>query len=464
MKNYCLRFALYLLFAVQVAPTQAQGVEMSITKTIDILAGRPRPLAGQTNYQVQTTFNTTDGGSLTLAQLSDPPNPYLVARFAADGTVIKSQHLTNFAIVPDTTAEDDSGNLVFCGTQGNGPVKFFQIAPDGSVLNQLPVDLYFSHLIRYQGGFLAAATGWRDESFVFLKFSTNLVVEWERRIPVISLTYGYARPPLDVLLAGPAGDFLFSASGALVRMNTNGAVVWAKSLANERISRVLRTRDGGYLIANSERANGANPSDSDYHIVKATAGGDYQWARWLGGLGPQQSESLRDVTATEDGGFLLYGHSTSEEISGTKGVQGVGAWLVKTDERGLKQGEMMIPEGYASWLIRAGSGFALVGSKQNGQGIWNTYRAELSVNRRARISAHSLTGQPFNIDVSTDLATWSPVVVGFSGDLEFRELLGSGNRFWRALRSARPAMKRVFRTPARLVELAKAMRLKQPPS
>ena len=437
MKNCCFRFVLCLLLAIQVAPAQAQGVEMSITKTIDILAGRPRPLAGQTNYQVQTVFNTSDGGYLELAQLLDPPNPYLVARFAADGTVIRSQQLTNFAIVPATTAEDDSGNLVFCGTQGNGPVKFFQIAPDGSVLNQLPVDLYFSHLIRYQGGFLAAATGWRGESFVFLKFSTNLVVEWERRIPAGLNLSPPVYPPLDVLLSGPAGDFLFSASGALVRVNTNGAVVWAKYLANERISRVLRTRDGGYLIANTERANGANPSDIDYHIVKATAGGDYQWARWLGGLGPQQGESLCDVTTTEDGGFLLYGHSGSEEISGTKGVQGVGVWLVKTDDRGLKQGEMMISDVVvvvpgASPLIRAGSGFALVGSNQNGQGIWNAYRWELSVNRRARISAHSLAGQPFNIDVSTDLATWSPVVVGFSGDLEFREFLGNGNRFWRA--------------------------------
>ena len=432
MKNYCFRFALCLLLAIQVTPAQAQGVEMSITKTIDILAGRPRPLLGQTNYQLQTAFNTSDGGYLSLAP--DSAGATLLSRFTPDGALLRSQVLTNFSILPATIAEDDSGNLVFCGKEGNGSGKFFQIAPDGSVLNQLrvildslPRDLSFSHLIRYQGGFLAAGTGWNNESFVFLKFSTNLVVEWERRIPAgLNLNLSPpVRPPCHALLAGPAGDFLFSASGALVRVNTNGVVVWANYLFWPSIpSQILRTRDGGYLMAGS----------GGYVIVKVNANGKHQWTRAYGST--VGAESLRAFTQTEDGGFLLFGHSYSEEISGSKGVQGAGAWLVKTDERGLKQGEMIIPDvvSVASWLIRAGSGFALVGSRYNEQDGWESqiYQWELSVNRRARISAHSLTGQPFNIDVSTDLATWSPVVVGFSGDLEFRELLGSGNRFWRA--------------------------------
>lgn len=97
----------------------------------------------------------------------------------------------------------------------------------------------------------------------------------------------------------------------------------------------------------------------------------------------------------------------------------------------------MIPRlvAYASRLIRTASGFALIGSQyQEGSGSFDpqVYRWELSVTRRARISAHSLTGQPFNIDASTNLSTWLPVVMGFSGDLELREVIGSGNKFWRA--------------------------------
>ena len=89
MKNYCFRFALCLLLAIQVTPAQAQGVEMSITKTIDILAGRPRPLLGQTNYQLQTAFNTSDGGYLSLAP--DSAGATLLSRFTPDGALLRSR-------------------------------------------------------------------------------------------------------------------------------------------------------------------------------------------------------------------------------------------------------------------------------------------------------------------------------------------------------------------------------------
>lgn len=433
------------LCVVLAGVASAQRVELSIVKAIDILAGRPRPLSGQTNAQVMAAFNTRDGGCLELALAGERPAgawtaPFLLCRFAADGSSVWSQVLTNFAVHADAITEDDSGNVVFQGSQGNGPVKFFRVSPDGSVLNELPVNISYTHLIRFQDGFLAAGSrfngsvGSPSDGIVFLKLSTNLVVEWERRITAISTGNGFlVYPPCRALLAGPGDDFIFSASGSLVRMNTNGVVVrLGGGLGAPSLAQILRTSDGGYLMAGY--GVGMATGDSDYVITKVNANLEGQWSRLIGG---NQGELLMGVQQTEDGGFLLLGHSQTEEISGTKGVQGGGCWLVKTDERGLKQGEMMIPRlvAYASRLIRTASGFALIGSQyQEGSGSFDpqVYRWELSVTRRARISAHSLTGQPFNIDASTNLSTWLPVVMGFSGDLELREVIGSGNKFWRA--------------------------------
>jgi hypothetical protein len=458
MRKSCCRLALRLALGVFAA--EVQGVELSIVKTIDILAGQPRPLAGQTSAWVQAAFNTRDGGVLELSLASERPagawaTPYLLSRFAADGALLWSQELTNSGIYTDAIVEGDDGNVVFSGAsygpQGIQRRGFFQFSlADGRILNDLPLDSYrhelpldlfgfdFPYLIRYQDGFLAAGNpnagaSPSDAGFVFLKFTTNLFIEWQRRIPPISTTHGPIYPPCRALLAGPAGDFLFSASGALVRMNTNGVVVKrGGGVGAPSLAQILRTSDGGYLMAGY--GVGLVRDDSDYVITKANANMENQWTRLIGG---NQGELLVSVQQTEDGGFLLFGHSQTEEISGSKGVQGAGAWLVKTDERGLKQGEMVIPNlsADASRLIRAASGFAIIGKRyQEGSGSFDPqiYRWELSVTRRARITAHSATGQSFNIDVSTNLATWLPVVVGFSGELQLREVIGSGNKFWRA--------------------------------
>ncbi|MGA0556453.1 putative Ig domain-containing protein [Larkinella sp. VNQ87] len=153
----------------------------------------------------------------------------------------------------------------------------------------------------------------------------------------------------------------------LVKINANGAIQWDKTFgggSNDVLVSLLKTADGGYLLAGySASSTGddkteASKGGTDYWLVKLKADGTRQWDKTYGGL---YSDRLSAIVATTDGGYLLGGYFSTEQtpISGLSEY-----WLTKLDANGAKQWDKKVgenPNSMATKLLVANDGGYLLG-------------------------------------------------------------------------------------------------------
>ncbi|HYV93274.1 MAG TPA: T9SS type A sorting domain-containing protein [Chitinophagales bacterium] len=110
----------------------------------------------------------------------------------------------------------------------------------------------------------------------------------------------------------------------------------------DRIRTVLQTKDGGYIL-NGESVSPAGGDKTqaswggwDYWVVKLDSEGTMQWNKDFGGT---EDDVLYSLQQTKDGGYIL-GGTTISGISGDKIqtlVGGTDYWIIKLDSTGNEQ-------------------------------------------------------------------------------------------------------------------------------
>lgn len=114
---------------------------------------------------------------------------------------------------------------------------------------------------------------------------------------------------------------------------------WAKTYGGpngqSKAHKARQTSDGGYIMVGYSAASIGDLTDNygdwDYWIMKLDSRGNIEWSRHYGGSGV---DSANDVLETQDGRFLVIGHSNSTDgdVTGNKG--GYDCWVVKLDKNG----------------------------------------------------------------------------------------------------------------------------------
>ena len=100
---------------------------------------------------------------------------------------------------------------------------------------------------------------------------------------------------------------------------------WEKTFGgteNDVANTVLQTRDGGFIIAGTTKADAT--SSSDMYLVKMDNSGNKEWEKTLGG---PETEEAYSVNLTRDGGYIVAGNKWS---AATK----TDLYLVKIDASG----------------------------------------------------------------------------------------------------------------------------------
>ena len=124
----------------------------------------------------------------------------------------------------------------------------------------------------------------------------------------------------------------------VLKLNINGDIEWQKCLGGTDAERGIsgqQTNDGGYIVAGRASSNDGdvigNNGSGDMWAVKLDAGGALQWQKCMGGSSNDWGNS---VVQTVDGGFIVAGHSSSNEgdVSGNHG--GSDMWAVKLNGNG----------------------------------------------------------------------------------------------------------------------------------
>jgi len=125
----------------------------------------------------------------------------------------------------------------------------------------------------------------------------------------------------------------------VVKLNSSGDIQWQKALGGtgcDYFNRVLPTQDGGYILAGHSDSNDGDvvaTKKKDIWIVKLSSGGDIVWQKTIGGSNDEFAYALQ---LTADGGYIVAGNTNSNDgdVSGFHGGSETDAWVVKLSSSG----------------------------------------------------------------------------------------------------------------------------------
>jgi hypothetical protein len=128
----------------------------------------------------------------------------------------------------------------------------------------------------------------------------------------------------------------------VVKLNSLGVIQWQKCLGgsfNDVGSSIQQTTDGGYVLFGHTQSNNGDVSGNhgltDLWVVKLNGLGVIQWQKCLGGSGYEEGNSIQQTT---DGGYIMSGFTQSNngDVSGHNGGY-LDVWVVKLNSLGVIQ-------------------------------------------------------------------------------------------------------------------------------
>jgi hypothetical protein len=185
-----------------------------------------------------------------------------------------------------------------------------------------------------------------------------------------------------VSLSGPSGNKSSPNYGLndywIVRLDAAGNKLWDRSFGgtdNDELLSLVQTADGGFILGGFSwsGANGnkttRNSGSSDFWVVRTDANGNKLWEQSFGG---RDSDSIRSLAQTRDGGFILGGISASG-VTGNKTSPYYGGtadfWVVRLDAAGNRFWEQSFggtgDDGIWSLQQAADGGFLLSGGSDS---------------------------------------------------------------------------------------------------
>ena len=129
------------------------------------------------------------------------------------------------------------------------------------------------------------------------------------------------------IICGTTGNVIEGASDVLlIKTDSQGDSLWAKSLNGAQGYSVQQTSDGGYIICGTQHAG----LSYDVYLVKTDINGNVIWNTTFGEF------STRDkgfsVQQTADGGYIICGQM---QISDGGGGSQIDIYLIKTNSQGI---------------------------------------------------------------------------------------------------------------------------------
>ena len=200
------------------------------------------------------------------------------------------------------------------------------------------------------GGYIiagqTASFGAGSTDFWVLKLSPNGILDWEQ-------SYGGDREDTahcirqtsdgGYIAAGQTASFGAGRDDSLIiKLDQQGNTQWQKTYGgryDDRASSICQSSMGGYLVGGHTASFGAG--EWDFWILKLDENGLIQWQYTYGG---KQTEYLRSVQETDDGGYILAG-TTATFFKGYL----YNFWVVKIASDGLIQWERSFGGAESEW-------------------------------------------------------------------------------------------------------------------
>ncbi len=137
----------------------------------------------------------------------------------------------------------------------------------------------------------------------------------------------------------------------VVKLDGQGNITWQKCLGGTGYQfafAIQQTSDGGYIVAgettqivaDGDVSAGLGSGGGDFWVVKIDGQGNVIWEKVIGGTGYERAHGVKQ---TADGGYIVTGYSSSNDVdvSGNHGGQ-YDCWIVKLSSQGAIEGQVCI--------------------------------------------------------------------------------------------------------------------------
>ncbi len=237
----------------------------------------------------------------------------------------------------------------------------------------------------------------------------------------------------------------------VVKLKADGSKAWDKTFGGSSnidiLTSLQQTRDGGYILGgysnsgiggDKSEANKGEPGEFgdltyDFWVVKIDANGTKQWDKTYGG---DKNDFLIDLQQTNDGGYVLGGHSESGQ-SGDKTEPSNGwwdLWVIKIDASGRKIWDKSFGEAQyddlVSLVLTPDGGYLLAGNfygdmrilklKADGSKAWEK-SIDVDVNHLASLKTTADGGY---------IAGYTATTSTYSHDYGIIKLKSDGTQVW----------------------------------
>ena len=282
---------------------------------------------GGLDEEVYAADKTLDGGVIMAGTQSDDANNMeysFLYKTDIDGILqwefYDSIHIGSFVNTLDVLSTSD-GNFLLSSIYGNNPPNnnyvIQKIAPGGNIIweNSLTNTVleYVNHIVETpDGGYLLAGNYSTSDitlNAALVKLDTDGNLLWEKTFGIIDLP-SYLGDVLitsseEILMVGYLGFFNDSQDAFVKKLDNNGNIIWEQEYditVNDYALEVIELNDGDFVIGGSAAVDFTATTAS---LMKISAnGGGLSWYNTYPSLGDQVFGGLK---ATDDGGFVIAG-------------------------------------------------------------------------------------------------------------------------------------------------------------
>jgi hypothetical protein len=294
-------------------------------------------------------------------------NDYWIFRMDSTGKLKNSKALGgNGNDVGRCVIEDSDGNFILVGSASsssngdvpstNGAMDYWVVKMDANfniIKSKTIGKTYDDDALSLQqtsdGGYIVvgrtalASGGYAGHDYGVIKFDNDLDIEWQKSLGGDDNDYANSVCETSdggFVIAGQSASNNGQVKNAhggwdcwIVKLSSNGSILWENALGgsgDDIANSIQETTDGGLIVLGASAvANGdvtTNYGAYDYWVFKLSSTGSLLWEKTMGG---RYKDVGREIHKTEDGGYILTGHSESDDyfLENAHGL--ADHWIVK---------------------------------------------------------------------------------------------------------------------------------------